>query len=188
MDIAHFATYSMRRHQAGRDLQTILYAATHAALPTPRIQASVRSADTHVWIGNEQFTPTRVIIIAVGKAAPAMAAAASTQLGHHLSHGLVIYKDDDGSPRIPQLAYLQAGHPVPDQRSVDAGRQARSMVTHATPDALILVLVSGGGSALMVDLPDTITLGDLQQLTRTLLRCGADINEINTIRRRIDRI
>lgn len=188
MDSAHFATYSTRRHQAGSAVHTILHAATYAALPAPRIHAFVRSDATHVWIGDEHFTPNRVIIIAVGKAALAMAAAASTQLGAHLSHGLVIYKDDDGSPRIPQLTYIQAGHPVPDQRSVDAGRQARLMVAHATSDDLILVLVSGGGSALMVDLPDTITLGDLQQLTRTLLRCGADINEINTIRRRIDRI
>ncbi|MEY3989213.1 MAG: hypothetical protein RI985_294 [Chloroflexota bacterium] len=188
MDISHFATYSTRRHQAGRDLQAILQAATQAALPSPRIQAFVRSDETHVWVGDEMFTPTRVILLAVGKAAPAMAAAAHAQLGRHLSHGLVIYKDDDGSLRSPQLSYIQAGHPVPDQRSVDAGYQARLLVEHTTPSDLILVLISGGGSALMVDLPDAVTLDDLQHLTRTLLRCGADIHDINTIRRRIDRI
>jgi len=188
MDIAHFATYSTRRHQAGHDLQVILHAATCAALPTPRIHAFVRSDTTHVWIGEEMFTPTRVILIAVGKAAPAMAAAASTQLGHHLSHGLVIYKDDDGSPRIPQLSYIQAGHPIPDRRSIEAGRQAQALVQNTTVNDLILVLISGGGSALMVDLPDAVPLDDLQHLTRTLLRCGADINDINTIRRRIDRV
>lgn len=187
MDIAHFATYSTRRHQAGSDLQAILHAATLAALPT-RIHTFVRSDTAHVWIGNEQFTPARVVILAVGKAAPAMAAAAGAQLGHHLSHGLVIYKDDDGSPRHPQLTYVAAGHPVPDVRSVHAGRQARLLVEHTTTDDLILVLISGGGSALMVDLPDAVPLDDMQQLTRTLLRCGADIGEINTIRRRIDRI
>jgi glycerate 2-kinase len=188
MDIAHFATYSTRHHQAGHDLQAILHAATQAAMPSPRIQAFVRSDETHVWIGAEQFTPTRVILIAIGKAAPAMAAAASTQLGHHLSHGLVIYKDDDGSPRIPQLSYIQADHPIPDQRSIEAGRQARALVQNTTVNDLILVLISGGGSALMVDLPDAVPLDDLQHLTRTLLRCGADINDINTIRRRIDRV
>ena len=188
MDIAHFATYSTRRHQAGHDLQVILHAATCAALPTPRIHAFVRSDTTHVWIGEEMFTPTRVILIAVGKAAPAMAAAASTQLGHHLSHGLVIYKDDDGSPRIPQLSYIQAGHPIPDRRSIEAGRQARALVQNTTVNDLILVLISGGGSALMVDLPDTVPLSEMQQLTHTLLRGGADINDINTVRRRIDRI
>lgn len=187
MDIAHFATYSTRRHQAGRDVQTILHAATIAALPT-RIHTVVRSDATHVWIGDEPHTPARVIILAVGKAAPAMAAVASVQLGHHLSHGLVIYKDDDGSPRHPQLTYIQAGHPVPDARSVQAGRQARLLVEHATADDLILVLISGGGSALMVDLPNDVPLDDMQQLTRILLGCGADIGEINTIRRRIDRI
>lgn len=188
MDIAHFATYSTRQHQAGRDLQAILHTATRAALPTPRIQASVRSDETHVWIGDEQFTPTRVIIVAIGKAAPAMATAASIQLGAHLSHGLVIYKDDDGSPRIPQLDYIQAGHPVPDHHSLKAGRHARELVAATTASDLILVLVSGGGSALMVDLPDDVPLSDMQHLTRTLLRCGANINDINTIRRRVDRI
>ena len=188
MDSAYFATYSTRRHQAGSDLQTILYAATRAALPTPRIQAFVRSNETHVWISDELFTPARVILLAVGKAAPAMAAAASAQLGRHLSHGLVIYKDDDGSPHIPQLRYIQAGHPVPDQRSIEAGRQARLLLHTTTAHDLIIVLISGGGSALMVDLPDDVPLSDLQHLTRTLLRCGADINDINTIRRRIDRV
>lgn len=188
MNIAHFATYSTQRHQAGHDLQAILHAATRAALPTPRIQAFIRSDATSVWIGDEQFTPTRVILLAIGKAALAMASAASTQLGAHLSHGLVIYKDEDTSPRIPQLTYIQAGHPVPDQRSIDAGRSARSMVTNTVASDLIIVLISGGGSALMVDLPDAVPLADMQHLTRTLLRCGADINDINTVRRRIDRI
>jgi hydroxypyruvate reductase len=168
-------------------MQAILHAATLAALPT-RIHTFVRSDATHVWIGDEQHTPARVILLAVGKAAPAMAAAAGAQLGHHLSHGLVIYKDDDGSPRHPQLTYVAAGHPVPDVRSVHAGRQARLLVEHTTADDLILVLISGGGSALMVDLPDDVPLDDMQHLTRVLLGCGADIGEINTIRRRIDRI
>ncbi|MFZ9857311.1 MAG: glycerate kinase type-2 family protein [Roseiflexaceae bacterium] len=187
MDITHFATYSTRRHQAGSDMQAILHAATIAALPT-RIHTFVRSNATHVWIGDAQHTPARVILLAVGKAAPAMADVAATQLGHHLSHGLVIYKDDDGSPRHPQLTYIAAGHPVPDARSVHAGRQARLLVENTTAKDLILVLISGGGSALMVDLPDDVPLDDMQHLTRILLGCGADISEINTIRRRIDRI
>jgi len=188
MDSSYFATYSTRRHHAGSDLQTILWEATMAALPAPRVHAFVRSDRHHVWIGDEQFAPARVILLAVGKAAPAMAATASAQLGQHLSHGLVIYKDDDGSPHLPQLTYIEAGHPVPDVRSIAAGHHARMLVQNTTNDDIILVLISGGGSALMVDLPDAVSLDDMQELTRALLRCGADINEINTIRRRVDRI
>lgn len=183
-----FHTYSTRMHVHGQALCELLAAATQAADPSTQIARTLHSDATHVVVGDEVFTPRGVVLLAVGKAAQTMAAAAAHQLGHHLSHGLVIAKADEGVVLHPRLTYQLAGHPVPDERSVQAGRQARQLVAQTRADQLILVLLSGGGSALMCDPHPGITLPMMQQLTRELLACGADITAINTIRRRIDRV
>lgn len=184
-----FATRTTAMHPAGVALTQILAAATHAADPGAQVQRVLQADTQHIVVAGEVLTPQRVLVLAVGKAAPAMATAACAALGAHLHHGLVIYKDiDPAEPRDPRLQYFAAGHPVPDERSQEAGLAARTLVTQAQPDDLVLVLLSGGGSALMVDLAAGITLDMLQPLTRALLASGADINAINTVRRRIDTI
>ncbi|MFM7677308.1 MAG: glycerate kinase [Roseiflexaceae bacterium] len=183
-----FQTHTTRHHPHGQLLCELLVAATHAADPRHQIACTLHSDATHVLIGNETFTPRGVVLLAVGKAAQTMAAAAAERLGAHLSHGLVIYKDDEGVARHPRLHYHAAGHPVPDARSLQAGMLARQLVAQTSADQLIVVLLSGGGSALMCDPYPGITLPMMQQLTRDLLACGADITAINTIRRRIDRV
>ncbi len=183
-----FQTYTTRSHPRGQLLCELLVAATHAADPAHQIARTLHSDATHVVIGNETFTPRGVVLLAVGKAAQTMAAAAAVRLGAHLSHGLVIAKEDEGVARHPRLQYLVAGHPVPDERSLQAGIRARQLVAQTSADQLIVVLLSGGGSALMCDPYPGITLPMMQQLTRDLLACGADITAINTIRRRIDRV
>lgn len=183
-----FQTYTTRRHPHGQQLCALLAAATQAADPGYQIARTLHSDATHVVIGDETFTPRGVVLLAVGKAAQTMAAAAATRLGTHLSHGLVIYKDDEGVTRHPRLHYHAAGHPIPDERSLQAGMLARQLVAQTSADQLIVVLLSGGGSALMCDPYPGITVPMMQQLTRDLLACGADIGAINTIRRRIDRV
>ncbi len=183
-----FQTHTTRSHPHGQLLCELLVAATRAADPAHQIARTLHSDATQVVIGNETFTPRSVVLLAVGKAAQTMAAAAAARLGTHLSHGLVISKEDEGVARHPRLNYLAAGHPIPDERSLQAGMQARQLVAQTSADQLIVVLLSGGGSALMCDPHPGITLPMMQQLTRDLLACGADINAINTIRRRIDRV
>ena len=184
-----FATRTTSAHPAGAALTQILAAATHAADPGAQVARVLQSNPQHIVVAGEALAPQRVLLLAVGKAAPAMAAAACAVLGTRLHHGVVIYKDiDPAEPRDPRLHYYAAGHPVPDERSQAAGVAARTLVTQAQPDDLVLVLLSGGGSALMVDLAAGITLDMLQPLTRALLASGADITAINTVRRRIDTI
>jgi hydroxypyruvate reductase len=181
-----FATATSQINPHGATLEALLAAATQAADPQQQITRTISVATTGVTIGGSHYTPSSVVLLAVGKAALTMADAAMQRLGGLVSHGLVIYKDDDGTLRHPQLVYHAAGHPVPDARSLMAGQLARQLVQQADPTQLIVVLVSGGGSALMVDPLPGIDLAQMQQLTRDLLASGADINAINTIRRRID--
>lgn len=183
-----FQTHTTRSNGHGQLLCELLATATQAADPGQQIAHTLHSDATQVVIGTEVLTPSSVVLLAVGKAAQTMATAAAERLGTHLSHGLVIYKDDEGVARHPRLHYHAAGHPVPDQRSLQAGIRARQLVAQTSPHQLIVVLLSGGGSALMCDPYPGITLPMMQQLTRDLLACGADINAINTIRRRIDRV
>lgn len=188
-DPARFHTDTTRSHPAGTALTDILAAATRAADPAAQIRRVLQRDGKRVQIGDELLTPARVMVLAVGKAAPAMAAAAAHVLGELLSHGLVVYKDPDPStPQHPRLTYHQAGHPVPDARSCAAGVAALALIAAAKPADLVLVLLSGGGSALLVDLAPGVTLPMLQQLTGLLLASGADIGAINTVRRRVDQV
>jgi hydroxypyruvate reductase len=166
----------------------MLAAATRAADPGQQLERILRRDGTQLHIADETLSVQSVVIIAVGKAALRMAASACAILGDLVASGVVVYKDDDHAPRYPQLAYHAAGHPVPDVRSQTAARAVRHCVSQTTPDQCILVLLSGGGSALLVDPAPGITLAMIQELTQQLLASGATINHINTVRRRIDRI
>ena len=184
--VRRFATATSQHNPHGATLDAMLAAATQAADPQQQITRAITVTPNGVTIGGSHYTPSSMVLLAVGKAALTMADAAMRSLGALVSHGLVIYKDDDGTPRHSQLHYHAAGHPVPDARSLVAGQLARQLVQQTDSTQLIVVLVSGGGSALMVDPLPGIDLAQMQQLTRDLLASGADINAINTIRRRID--
>lgn len=183
-----FHTHSTRQHPDGPLLTQMLAAATHVADPGQQLVHVLRRTGMQLWVADEVLHVRSVVIIAVGKAALRMAASACHILGDLVSGGVVVYKDDDQSPRYPQLTYHAAGHPVPDARSHTAARAVRDCVSTTTPDQCILVLLSGGGSALLVDPAPGVTLAMLQELTQQLLASGAPINHINTVRRRIDRI
>jgi len=131
----------------------------------------------------------RLAVIACGKAAAPMAAEASKRYGFRCS-GIVILPAESYDPghTAPRFQYYPAAHPVPDERSVSAARAALRLATTLTPKDLLLVLLSGGGSALMCLPADGVSLGEKQDLTRRLLACGANIEEINTVRQQLSRV
>jgi glycerate 2-kinase len=127
--------------------------------------------------------------VGAGKAGMPMAVAAARTLGAYLFQGLVIVKEGyaEGSQALPShLKILEAGHPIPDERGVNATRRIRAMLEEAGPNDLVICLISGGGSALFTDPAGELTLADLQELTRLLLASGATINEINSLRKHLD--
>lgn len=153
------------------------------------IRESIRSVlpDSAVYsaLQGKEF-PGRVILVAAGKAAWQMAKAAWDCLGSRIDSGIVITKYDHVKGPIGNLLCMEAGHPIPDENSFAATKKAVSMVSGLTETDTVLFLLSGGGSALFED--PLISGAELQDITAQLLACGADITQINCIRKRLSRV
>ena len=129
--------------------------------------------------------PGRTLLVAAGKAAWQMAKAAVDTLGQ-VDGGVVVTKYDHVKGSIPGVDCYEAGHPVPDNGSFFATARALELVQGLTADDTVLFLLSGGGSALFEQ--PFVSGEELQDITRQLLACGADIVEMNTIRKRLSRV
>jgi hydroxypyruvate reductase len=123
----------------------------------------------------------------MGKAGAAMALAVEAVLGDRLHGGHVIVKYGHRAP-VTRVTLHEAGHPIPDEAGVRATSTLIGFVTGHGPRALIICLISGGGSALSPAPVEGITLAEKQEVTRLLLACGATIHEINALRKHISRI
>ncbi len=126
----------------------------------------------------------KLIVVAAGKAAWQMARAAADVL--EPDAGIVVTKYDHVMGEIPGFTCFEAGHPVPDENGFRAAEAAMDLVRDLTEDDLVVFLLSGGGSALF-ELP-LIPGEELQDITRQLLACGADIVEMNIIRKRLSAV
>ncbi len=124
----------------------------------------------------------RLIVVGAGKASGAMAAAVEEVWGDRVTGGLVAVKDGYVAP-TRRIRLAEAGHPVPDERGAAAARGIRALVEAATADDLVVVLLSGGGSALTPAPAPPVTLADKQAVTRLLLSAGANINQLNAVRK-----
>lgn len=134
---------------------------------------------------------TPVHMIAVGKAADAMASGAIEALKDRLESGLVITKYDHLSVHLqtdPRLQCLESAHPVPDQNSLQAGARLVEFISSIPANHLLIFLVSGGTSALVEHLSEGLSLQALIEKTQDLLASGADIGEMNRLRRTLSQI
>lgn len=128
-----------------------------------------------------------IYIVGAGKASAMMARSVETVLGEKIKGGHVVTKYGHRVP-LKHIKITEAGHPVPDENGIKATDEILSVTGRAGKGDLVICLISGGGSALLTDLPDGCTLEDLKSLTGTLLRVGADITEINCIRKHLSRV
>ena len=156
-----------------RDAERAARAAIRAVLPEDAVRRALAG----------MAFPGRAYLIAAGKAAPRMARAALSVLTVPVTDGLVISKYGHFDGPIGPLRCFEAGHPVPDENSVRAGEEALRLTEDLREDDTVLFLLSGGGSALFEK--PLIPLAELQGLTHQLLACGADIVEMNSIRKRL---
>ena len=133
-----------------------------------------------------QVFPGRVVLVAAGKAAWQMAKAAYDCLGERIDSGVVVTKYGHVMGPIANFSCREAGHPVPDENSFSGTQEALDLVSDLKPEDTVLFLLSGGGSALFEKplVPGAV----LQDITNQLLACGADIVEINTIRKRLSAV
>lgn len=133
--------------------------------------------------------PRRVLLLAAGKAAPAMALGAFDALGSTIDKALVVTTDGTDTHDLPARAeVLFASHPISDDRSVHAAHRAVSLANSVASDEAQLVLVSGGASALWCAPPPDVSLQTKQAITDALLRAGASIQQVNTVRRHLSLI
>jgi hydroxypyruvate reductase len=154
------------------------------------VRAGVRAADAGTLLGRA-FDATGVpggpvIVIATGKASPAMARCAADRLGGQLRSGLAISSTAAAVPA--SFERIMAGHPAPNPDSERAGRRALDLARTTPEDATLLVLLSGGASALMAVPAPGLTVEDKRDTTGRLMHAGADIHSLNTVRKHLSAI
>ena len=166
------------------DVLAALAGALAAADPAAAVRRHFRRSRSGLMVGDTRMPlpKGRVFVLAFGKAAPAMAGAALEVLEGSDVAGVVA--SPAGAPAGP-LEAVAAGHPLPDAGSLEAGRRLLELAGEAGRRDLVLVLVSGGGSALAEVPAAGLTLDDLDEVNRALLHSGAPITEVNTVRRHL---
>ncbi len=179
----------MKAAQAPRAiLEGLLAAALERVDPAAALRRCVdRSGDRLTLAGREVPEDGRLVVLAAGKAAAAMAAALEEVAADRIDRGLVVTKDGHGTG-LSKLTLRYGSHPVPDQRSEAAAREAIALVESAAPEELLVVLLSGGASALMTSPQPGLSRGDLVATTQLLLASGVEIEEMNTIRKHLTEI
>jgi hydroxypyruvate reductase len=140
------------------------------------------------YLENRDYSRFRnIYVVGAGKASAAMARAAERVLGRRITAGLLNVKYGHVA-RLRRIELNECGHPVPDQRGVEGAIRIAAIVSGAQPDDLVICLVSGGGSALLPLPSKPVTLEEKQEVTKLLLACGANIHEINAVRKHISDI
>lgn len=188
------------KHEEGADTEgmatiretamDLVKAAVKAADPYAAVMRSVVRQGETLRVGGKEYDLRRyrrILVLGAGKASAPMAVALEEVLGERIAAGLVVVKYGyTATTRI--VALREAGHPVPDERGVDAARDLASMASQAEEDDLVILLISGGGSALLSLPAEGISLGDKQVVTDLLLRSGATIGEVNAVRKHLSQV
>ncbi len=163
----------------------ILEAALQAVDPRECVRQNVQRVGDHVRAGGRVFElapDTHVYVLGCGKAAAPMAQAVEDIFADRITDGVVIVKDGYTAP-TQRVRVWEAAHPVPDARGVEGTEAVVQLARQAGKGDLVVVLISGGGSALLTLPAPGLTLADLQVTTDLLLRSGATINEMNAVRK-----
>lgn len=170
------------------DSVSIFHACLEAADPEKAVKRFVTLEGKYLVINNDLRVSTddigSIFVVGAGKASAPMAKALEDVLGDRIAEGVVCVKYGHGL-NLNKVRIREAGHPVPDKAGQDAGQEISALLQSAGPNDLVLACMSGGGSALLPGPPQGITLEDKQALTRSLLAVGANIHEINVVRKHL---
>ncbi len=186
-------TQSMKSQSWGPKSARIMKAALNAVDPRTAVLNCLKQEDTQLEVNHKIYdlnTFDRVLLVGAGKAGQPMAEAVQEVLGDRLDSGLVIVKEGYTTKNdLPErIKIVEAGHPIPDIRGVKGADKVIELLENTNQNDLVISLISGGGSALLVSPVPGVSLQNLQSLTEILLASGATINEINTLRKHLDRI
>ena len=162
------------------DARRVVDAALEAVRPGPLVRSALERDPP------ERVAGGRLLLVAVGKAAPAMAAAAVEAVDGGIDDGVVVTTRDVPGDPPPGLRLHRGGHPLPDAGGVAGARAVRDLVGGAGSDDRVLLLLSGGASALLAYPAPGLSLDDLRRVTALLLEAGADIGETNAVRKHLE--
>jgi glycerate 2-kinase len=168
----------------------IFKAGLQAVAPDKAIQRFCSRNENILSIGGHSYDLTafeHVYVVGAGKATAPMAATMEELLGDKLSRGVIVVKYGH-TAKLNKVATIEAGHPVPDENGEKGAAEILKLAMSATEKDLFICLISGGGSALLPQSVDSVSLSDKQEATRVLLACGATIHEINSIRKHLSSI
>ncbi len=174
-----------------QDLLHIRTAALQAVDPALAVRRYLQRTSSRLDLGATTWDldpAGRVFLVAAGKAAVPMVLAAAELLGESLTSGVLVtrYGHAGGAVLPPRLKLFEAGHPIPDENGLAGAQAILKLLAQLEPADHLLVLLSGGASALIPCPAPPVTLADLQRLTNLFLSCGATINELNAVRKHLD--
>lgn len=165
----------------------IFSAAVRAVQPQYLLPKHMRWQNNQLRLGEQLFDQhniNKLFIIGAGKASAAMAREAEIVLGNRINAGVIVTKYEHAF-KLKIIECIEAGHPVPDENSLLAGRETIRLLKNAGEKDVVVALISGGASALLVDCPPGVLLPELQIVFNKLLQSGATIEEMNTVRKHL---
>ncbi len=172
------------------DAVEIFHAGVKAVEPKAAVQQFVKREGEVLMVNGQPYSLKdfeNIYVVGAGKAGAPMAAAVEELLRDHINAGLINVKYGHTEP-LRNIKLNEAGHPVPDEAGLEGAGAIARLVEKAGENDLVICLISGGGSALLPLPADGISLNEKQEVTRKLLACGANINEMNAVRKHISKI
>jgi glycerate 2-kinase len=175
---------------AGEDPRAIMREIFHKSLLAVDPYKAVASYSDTIRRSYRNGDFRKLVLIGFGKAAPLMSKAIEDNLGDLLAGGIIVtkYGHSVRGDRNSKIITYEAGHPLPDENGLKAAREIVRVLKEADKSTLVICLVSGGGSSLLVAPHEGITLADKQAVTAMLLKAGADIYELNTVRKHLSAV
>jgi glycerate 2-kinase len=173
-----------------QELAGIFDAALAAVDPYSAVLNAVRIEHDHLLVAGETYDLAefeRIIVVGAGKATARMALALETLIGNKIAAGLIVVKDGHTAP-LTIIDQVEAAHPVPNQAGIAGTQRILDMARATDEKTLVICLISGGASALLIAPVKGVTLQDKQETTRLLLNAGANIFELNAVRKHLSRV
>jgi hydroxypyruvate reductase len=178
-----------------RMAKAIFSKALSAVDPSKILKDRIRIEKDRLWIRIEENSENifdlntfhKIFLVGTGKASNSMAKAVEEIFGDRMTKGVVTTKYGH-LLSLKKTEIIEAGHPIPDQKGYEGAKKIQGLLKKSGPKDLVIFILSGGGSALLPFPADGIELKEKQEMTQLLLDCGADIKEINTIRKHISRM
>jgi hydroxypyruvate reductase len=178
-----------------RMAEAVFLKALSAVDPSKILKDRIRIEKDHVQIRMEENlektfnlnTFNKIFLVGTGKASNSMAQAIEEIFGERITKGLITTKYGHLLP-LKKTEIIEAGHPIPDQNGYEGAKKIQNLLKESGPNDLVIFLLSGGASALLPFPAEGIGLKEKQEVTQLLLDCGADIKEINTIRKHLSQM